>query len=350
MAGYENYGVEFDKLINPNYLPSFLELSEDYPDEGSPLLDQKTACLKNLTLDQQHWRDQGYLIKRNFIPHTLIDEYIEMRNKLNLGKNHFPDAYPFLYSSVIRDMCCSRELHYLLVDLIGTEMGLHFTLNGFKSSERGWHQDDYLNPLGTWAHYVAVWMAMGDIHPDSGPFEFVPGSHKWRCLSGQKVIDLVKPEARGTVTEWVLVGEHFVNKAVENYMKEMGVEPVQFDARKGDILIWHAKLMHRGSLPRNPELSRPALIPHYAAIADYTHRIGKEITRHGDGGYFWEHSDRGDVLTEDKVSRGDISHTPNGRVAELAYAAEGTRTLGQHSWWRKFAHRLNGNRHRPSPI
>jgi hypothetical protein len=75
----------------------------------------------------------------------LIDEYIELRRKLNLGDGWFSTTTPHLNYSVIRDICCFRELHYLLVDLLGEEMGLTFSLNGFKSSERGWHQDDYLN-------------------------------------------------------------------------------------------------------------------------------------------------------------------------------------------------------------
>jgi hypothetical protein len=321
MSGYENYGIESGKLVNPDYLPDFIELSEDFPDEATPLLDQKSVCLKNLTPDQQHWRDYGYLIKRNFIPLTLIDEYIELRNKLSLGDGLFPDARAHLYFSIIRDLCCSRNLHYLLVDLLGEEMGLHFTLSGFKSTQRGWHQDDYLNPEDTMGRYVAVWMAMGDIDPDSGPFEFVPGSHKWPCLRRGKVAALVKPEAHSSTHEWVTAAEYFVNKAAENHMKRTGLEAVQFDAKKGDILIWHAKMMHRGSIPRNPDLSRPALIGHYAAIRNRHHLRG-EITRHGDGGYFWEDSAGGDVLTEDRVSRGDTSHTPNGRGAEFAHAAE----------------------------
>jgi hypothetical protein len=47
---------------------------------------------------------------------------------------------------VIRDICCSPELHRLLTDLIGDGMGLHFILADYKSTERGWRQDDDLNP------------------------------------------------------------------------------------------------------------------------------------------------------------------------------------------------------------
>jgi hypothetical protein len=319
VPGFENYGLEFGKLVNPDYIPHFLELSEDYPDELSIFLHQQTVRPRNLTLDQQHWREHGFVIKRGFISNSLIDEYIELRRKLNLGDDRFPNTRPHLDSSVIRDMCCSRELHYLLVDLVGEEMGLTFSLNGFKSSERGWHQDDYLNPETIMGRYVAVWMAMGDIHPDSGPFEFVPGSHKWPCLRRDKVRAWIKPEARDDVHDWATASEYFVNKSVDRYMEELGVKPISFDAKKGDILIWHAKLMHRGSIPRNPELSRPAFIGHYSSIRASRH-IGPEITRHGDAGYFWEYSHIGEVLTEDKIERRDLAPAPdqlNGYLGRL---------------------------------
>jgi hypothetical protein len=154
--------------------------------------------------------------------------------------------------------------------------------------------------------YVAVWVAMGDIHPDSGPFEFVPGSHKWPYLRGDKVRAWIKPKAREDVHDWATAAEYFVNRSLERYMKELGVKPIYFDAKKGDLLIWHAKLMHRGSIPKNPELSRPALISHYSSIRASRH-IGPEITRHGDGGYFWEYSHIGEVLTEDKIRRNDFA-------------------------------------------
>jgi hypothetical protein len=303
MAGFENFGLESGMLVDPDHIPDFLDLAEDYSDAESTLLDQNDAQLSGLTADQQHWRDHGYVIKRNFIPHHLIDEYVELRRKLEVGSGPIADCHPHLYSEALRDICCSRELHYLIVDLIGEELGLHFTLNGFKSTERGWHQDDYLNPEDTLARYAAVWMAMGDIDPDSGPFEFIPGSHKWPCMRREKVKAFIKPEIRNDPSNfWICASEYYVNKAVESHMKVTGSKAEQFQASKGDILIWNAKLMHRGSIPNNPELVRPALICHYSSIKS-RRDIGSNITRHGDGGYFWEFPEIGEVLTEDKHPR-----------------------------------------------
>jgi hypothetical protein len=326
MPGWENYGFESGKLVNPHHIPRFLELSENFPEDAVPLLDQKTPNLKGITRDQQHWRDYGYLIKTNFVQNSLIDEYIYIRNQLKLGAGEFQDITPYLNYSVIRDICCSRELHYLLVDLLGEELGLHFLLTSFKSTERGWHQDDYLNPENTMARYAAIWIAMGDIHPDSGPFEFVPGSHKWPCLRREKVRALVKPEEVSNANhDWAVIAEYLVNKSVDQQIRDTGSEIVQFNAKKGDILIWHGKLMHRGSIPKNSNLLRPALICHYSNIRD-RRDIGSEITRHGDGGYFWEFSGLGRVLSEDQLARPQV-----GGAYKMVSDSGGTRPKS-HVW------------------
>jgi hypothetical protein len=325
MNGFENYGLEAGVLVSPDVIPDFLELSEEYPEAQSLLLDQPRANLKGLTADQQHWRDQGYVVKRGFLPHDLIDAYDDIRRTLRLGSGPFADITPYLNHSVIRDLCCSRELHYLLVDLLGEEMGLHFILADYKSTTRGWHQDDYLNPDDTYGRYAAIWMAMDDIDPDSGPFQFVPGSHKWPCLRNGKVKQLVVPRIREDDNHhWAVAAEYLVNKSVEHHIERTGSRVETFSARKGDILIWHAKLMHRGSIPNDPALLRPALIAHYSNIRS-RRDLGVEITRHREGGYFWEFSGMGRSLSEDIVPR-----PPGERSASADAGAPGPRPFSPY--------------------
>ncbi len=305
-GGYENVGIEMGHLVDPGRIPHFLELSEQYPDQNEMLLNQANVSLKGITEDQQSWRDDGFLIKRNFIPGDWIDEYNAIRTRMNLGDGHFPSITPYLNHSTIRDICCSPDMHHLLVDLLGEEMGLHFTLTDYVSTTRGWHQDDYLNPDDTYARYCAVWMAMDDIHPDSGPFQFVPGSHKWPCLRNQLVKQLIIPEQRETGGHhWAVAAEYHVNKSVENYIAETGSRVETFHARKGDILVWHGKLMHRGSIPNNKDLMRPAVISHYSNVRN-RRDFSNEITRHGRGAYYFEFSAQGRTLTEDMFDRGSL--------------------------------------------
>ena len=42
-----------------------------------------------LTRDQEFYRQNGFLIKKNFIPHDLIEDYMALRQKLSLGDAGF---------------------------------------------------------------------------------------------------------------------------------------------------------------------------------------------------------------------------------------------------------------------
>ncbi|MBL9007487.1 MAG: phytanoyl-CoA dioxygenase family protein [Myxococcales bacterium] len=42
---------------------------------------------------------------------------------------------------------------------------------------------------------IALWFAFDTIHPDSGPFEYVPGSHRWPIMRRPKVIKYLTKEA-----------------------------------------------------------------------------------------------------------------------------------------------------------
>ena len=95
-------------------------------------------------------------------------------------------------------------------------------------------------PLG---YLSAAWIAFEDIHPDSGPLVYYPGSHKLPYVFSKDVglgeFDL-KREGYGPY-----------HQKYEPYIQDLiakhHLEPHYFHARKGDTLIWHANLLHGGS-------------------------------------------------------------------------------------------------------
>src|SRR5262249_29364443 len=155
------------------------------------------------------------------------------------------------------------------------EMGMHLNLTGWVSSERTWHQDHYLNPEFVKHWYCGVWFALDDIHPDSGPIEIVPGSHRWAAMSGERVrARLPAEQARqiehkhnGDVGHWAKYAESFVTRAFDEEIARVGVAPVAFLGAKGDVLVWHSRLVHRGSPPRRSDVPRKAIITHYSGLA-----------------------------------------------------------------------------------
>jgi ectoine hydroxylase-related dioxygenase (phytanoyl-CoA dioxygenase family) len=46
-------------------------------------------------------------------------------------------------------------------------------------------------------------------------------------------------------------------------VEESGIEPHYFHAKKGDVLIWHANLVHGGSQREDMVLTRRALVCHF---------------------------------------------------------------------------------------
>ena len=243
----------------------FDDLVETPPDELVPFLDRAEPGIDVLTAEQQQWRRDGVVILQRFIPDELIDAYVDAHRRL-AGTPEWPLATTYLRIPECRDICLYEPLTSLLCDLIGDDLGLHLNLWGWVSTERNWHQDDYLNPSFINSWYAAVWFALDDIDPRSGPFQYVPGSHRWPVLRRDKVRELLTPEQAAS-TDWPKYTESFLTELAEQKMRETGAQPETFLAKRGDVLIWHGRLLHRGSPPEQPGMERRALIAHYSALS-----------------------------------------------------------------------------------
>lgn len=245
--------------------PSFAELSEEPSAKFLPPLDQPIVDESGLTPAQLAWRRDGVVILPRFLPQGLMDTYSRRRATLNVPGG-WPTPTPYLDVPELRELALYPPLMAQMQALISELMILHLCLTGWVSTERGWHQDDYLNPPFVNSWYAAVWMALDDIHPDSGPFEYVPGSHRWPLLRGDKVRARM-PRQQAMHPSWPQVSESFVVPAIDAEIKRRGAEMRRFIAERGDVLIWHGRLMHRGSNPNKPGMLRKSLICHYSGIS-----------------------------------------------------------------------------------
>jgi hypothetical protein len=251
--------------------PSFEDLSSDLESElgaeALPFLDRRGIDESKLTADQKYWRENGYIVFKNAIPHDVIDRYVELRKRAKIGQKSFPALAPYDSFDEIKDVCLHGPLMDRVRAMLGYDVSLFFNLSSFRSSERGWHQDDYMCEPHVAATGVAMWMSFDEIDADAGPFEFIPGSHRWPIMRKEKVIRYLTPEAAQTPNRkfryWAELAEYYVNPACDSQIAKAGVPSRTFMARKGDVLVWHAALMHRGSHAKNPALDRPALIAHY---------------------------------------------------------------------------------------
>ena len=198
-----------------------------------------------------------------------------------------------MFVNEIKDIALSKKLATVLEELIGEPMGVHLNLTGWVSTERDWHQDEYLNPPCVNGWYISVWIALDNISADAGPFEYVPGSHKWDLVRRNKVLEFLSPKER-IQNSWPKSSERFLTDLFQEQVSKNNLTPKQFLAKKGDVLIWHSRLMHRGSKPNKTDILRKSLICHYSGIH---HRPDMPLKKqHKDGGYYF-------ILSNNQIGR-----------------------------------------------
>ena len=259
-------------------------ITEPWSPGEAPYLDQPGADKLDLPLLTQKYRDDGMVVLPGWRDQDFmaeLDEYAETWMSDNF--HHDPQGYGvngYMECDVLRRICCTSSLSWALERLLDEEAGVHLNLTNWRSTQRNWHQDGYLNPAHVQDYYAAVWIAVDDIHEDAGPFEFVRGSHRlWDPIRMERVLELQGED--GSDPDWPYRSEHYLTPYFEREIEQRDLKVEQFLAHKGDILVWHPRLLHRGSTPKNPELERRAIIAHYSGI---NHRSDMPAPVRYDGG------------------------------------------------------------------
>ncbi len=294
LGGIKKYFGPRPKAPEPSDLAiRFKDFSEYPSDEVIPYLDRKDIDETKLTPAQAAWRRTGVLILRDFIPDDVTAPYIERRAAYGRPAG-WQTPTPYVHVPEMRSLALYPPLMAQMKELVGEDMMLHLCLTGWVSTQRGWHQDDYLNPPHVNCWYAAVWIALGDIGPDCGPFEYVPGSHRWPLMRGDKVKQFLTHEELTRISpglgynDWEVAAERFVNPAINAEIKACGQAPVPFFAKRGDVLIWHGRLIHQGSLPKVKGMERRSLIAHYSGV---NHRDDMPERRTDENGSVYAHFD-----------------------------------------------------------
>lgn len=120
-------------------------------------------------------------------------------------------------------------------------------------SQQPTHQDFPWVTAKNPSHLAAAWIAVEDIHVDSGPLYYYIGSHKIPKFNFGNGI-LFKKGSTKTPLEFA----HYLDETCKNLPKETLL------IKKGDVLIWHGALAHGGSIINNPEQTRKSFICHYS--------------------------------------------------------------------------------------
>ena len=127
------------------------------------------------------------------------------------------------------------------------------------SSQQSTHQDYPWVTSGIPSHLAAAWIPLEDVHPDSGPLFYYPGSHKLpkfhfgvTGILYKHGLSLFSPDQFG--------------KYLDKICAKFGIQKKVLLIKKGDILIWHGALAHGGSRINTAEMTRKSFVCHYSTV------------------------------------------------------------------------------------
>lgn len=252
-----------------------------------------TDLLAPLPADANDWNDDGVVIHQGLLRDAdglrqmaeYETEWLQINGPLpplSRRAGGWPDATPYVRYPALRRLVCNRQIALALQGLIGEPAGVHLNLTGWVSTTRNWHQDTYLNPPEVGDAYAAVWIALENIRAESGPFQYVPGSHKWGQVTRAKMWEAMGCD--GTDPMWPRQSEEILTPMIEEELGRRGARIVTYIPKRGDVLIWHGRLLHRGSRGMSGTY-RKALIAHYSGIH---HRPDMpDAVQHEEGGWYF---------------------------------------------------------------
>lgn len=242
------------------------------------------------------WVKNGYLIVRGLIDPDLIDAtWAAYETALALG-TFGPRSYvdpsqtlddrkldPHLKVPEIAALQHDRDVLAWTDLLFGRKTVPFQTIMGHAGSEQAAHSDSIHMTTYPPGYLIANWIAFEDITPNSGVLEYYPGSHRLPYLLSADVgIEQYEFKEKG----YSVYAERY-EPAIRAECETAGFPKETFLAKKGDVLFWHANLVHGGGRRIDPNASRKALVCHYFAEGAVTyHDLSGNASRlHSDGLY-----------------------------------------------------------------
>ncbi|MDJ0588958.1 MAG: phytanoyl-CoA dioxygenase family protein [Pleurocapsa sp. MO_226.B13] len=240
----------------------------------------------NATEIQNYYQTHGYVVVKKLLDSEKIDNLIEEYQKIKRNKFfvyysqsvHLPlrpriSPEGFIEESIERpshlkffpgfsQAVLSCLVDRAISDVLSIISGFSchsLWLNMFFDKSPGTieHQDHYYLDTNPPGNLIGVWYALEDIHPDSGCFFVVPGSHKGPVISRKNY----SPNKKNIQA---LVAEHdWMRQKIMNLIRENNYQYKALPLKKGDVLFWHPYTVHGAYDNQNPKFSRKSLTGHF---------------------------------------------------------------------------------------
>ena len=220
------------------------------------------------------FEENGFAVLSGFFSPETVDginaelaQLIETKQISLRYRNKF--MFAFRQSARIR-AAGDGALRTLVGAVLGHETKLFQSINFLSGSEQRTHSDSIhmsTFPLGGMA---AAWVALEDITPGNGPLHYYPGSHHLPYY--------LNADYQNEGSNWLIGDKEYTEYEayINRKIAEAGLPKQVFLARKGDVFIWHANLMHGGEPHLDKAQTRKSMVFHYFSQA---HICYHEITQ-----------------------------------------------------------------------
>ena len=211
-------------------------------------------------------------------------------------------------SPTARSLLTGRRLTRLVRELLGAKPFFLQSIYFNNGSQQNPHSDYMFMSTRPERQLAGVWIACEDVLAEAGPLVYYPGSQRIPvphieeryATTGPSVsseIESREAELRAAHAERMKLTGESLFKCVfyarwsgdlHGELERGGYEPRHFLAKKGDLIVWHANLVHGGAPVSDPGTTRKSLVAHY---------LTRRVTRYTDMNF---------VDTQHALSLGDI--------------------------------------------
>lgn len=265
---YKKYGInkkyyssisnlDFKSIASPKNIYDAKNSAVELPKNTNfNLLDDKTK--KSLL----QWSTNGFAVLNQFFSETEIDAFnneVELlidKNQVD-WRNNNKIMFAIHQSPLLYNAGTNTKLLDVLNLLMGKEVDLFQSINFITGSQQRTHSDFIHMSTFPYGNLIAVWIALEDIHPDSGPIHYYPGSHKLPYIFNE--------DYDNVGTKYKLGNKPYAayEDKIDEIIKQNNLKKEIFLPKKGDLLIWHANLLHGGEPVNNNKLTRKSMVFHY---------------------------------------------------------------------------------------
>jgi phytanoyl-CoA hydroxylase len=232
------------------------------------------------------WIENGYVLLENAIPPSLVDRAVLDLDRAYAGG--FPDL-KFACPAVSPDHipwqpdinplpATALDIHHfspairnvIFADAITEFLGLIFESKALASQTFGFLRSPMQEARQDSAHvaytiprqFATSWIALEEIAGGTNEMYYYPASHRFDDFLYNERYKSVH-EAQRMTDDAAIHGQierHALS--LEERAQQRGIAKTPFTARKGDVLVWHADLVHGGD-PASNVTTRKSIVTHY---------------------------------------------------------------------------------------